>query len=56
MASTPRNGTKKSPKTGKKKGDGGAWIAHVKAYRAAHPGMSYKDAMIRSRTSYSKKR
>ena len=30
------------------------WIAHVKAYRAKHPGMSYKDALKGAKSSYKK--
>jgi len=30
------------------------WVAHVKAYQASHPGMSYKDAMSAARASYVK--
>ena len=28
------------------------WLAHVKAYRASHPGMSYKDALSGASASY----
>jgi hypothetical protein len=31
-----------------------AWITHVKKYQAAHPGMSYGDAMKAARPSYTK--
>ena len=29
-----------------------AWISHVKAYRAKHPGMSYKDALKGASKTY----
>lgn len=35
---------------GKKKA--GAWIAHVKKYRAKHPGMSYRDALKGASKTY----
>lgn len=28
------------------------WIRHVKRYRAAHPGMSYKEALVEASASY----
>eukprot|EP00732_Lithocolla_globosa_P007351 Lithocolla_globosa_v1_NODE_9270_length_726_cov_243.643815.p1 type:complete len:145 gc:universal NODE_9270_length_726_cov_243.643815:190-624(+) len=28
------------------------WIKHVKDYQAEHPGMSYRDAMSKARSSY----
>jgi hypothetical protein len=30
------------------------WIAHLKKYRAAHPGMSLGDAMKKAAASYKK--
>lgn len=35
-------------------GGGHRWIEHVKNYRAAHPGMSYKEAMQGGKRSYKK--
>lgn len=32
-----------------------SWIAHVKKYQAAHPGMSYKDALSEAGKTYKKK-
>ena len=31
------------------------WVIHVKAYQAEHPGMSYKDAMAKAKSSYKPK-
>ena len=31
------------------------WIAHLSAYRKAHPGVSYKKAMVEAKKTYVKK-
>ena len=30
------------------------WLVHLKAFRASHPGMSYKDAMSKAKLTYKK--
>jgi hypothetical protein len=32
-----------------------AWIQHVKDYRADHPELSYKEAMVKAKATYSRK-
>lgn len=44
--------TQGPPKGGAAKA--GTWIAHVKAYRAAHPGVSYKDSLKAASATWKK--
>ena len=32
-----------------------SWIAHVKAWGSAHPGTKYRDALLATRETYTKK-
>jgi hypothetical protein len=45
-------GKGKGSKKQKRAAENNKWIIHVKDYRAAHPGMSYKDALSNARSSY----
>lgn len=39
---------------GRGKGKANAWVEHLKAYRAKHPNVSYKDAMKLAKETYKK--
>lgn len=42
----------KAPKKERKKGEPNKWQLHVKSYREANPGVSYKQAMTDAKASY----
>lgn len=50
-----KSGTKRTANTNKKAAAMlNPWIEHVKEYRRKHPGMTYKEAMQQSKTTYTK--